>query len=440
MLVLVFNLDSCAEQKWFLALAAIAIAVHAVFTILAGPNRLTFLSGGSDAPAYSLLASNLLHHYGYSYAGQPTALRPPGYPLFLAAMSLLFGRWYITATRVVQFLTCIATACLCGRTAKELFNARVGKASFILTLFLPTQIFASAQILTECLASFFVALFLYFLVREMSRPATGAEAGMGLAAGLATLLRFNSAALPLITGIPIFFYQGKRRWMAITGSMVLPLVLVSPWLVRNLAVFHGQVVLSTQAGVNALQGVLTPEGRTQPGDTQKLFRAVGWVLSEVETNNPSRLRLPPEPVLDRQCWSAVPGLWKSLGWRALPLLVKKVSDFWFSTDQIFDTASLGHNARFLRLAGVIVYWCILALACAGWRELHKRWPTAANVLLVYAATFTVLHLPLVMSTRIRFPLMDPLVGALAGGGFVYLLSRIADRQHLVLFFKRPPAL
>lgn len=287
-------------------------------------------------------------------------------------------------------------------------------------LFLPTQIFASAQILTECLASFFVAMFLYCLILEMKNPETRAGVGMGLAAGIATLLRYNSAALPVIAGTAIFRYRGRRRLTAIAGSMVLPLVLVSPWLMRNMIVFHGQVIFSTQGGVNALQGVLTPEGRTQFGDTQKLRQAVGWVMSQVETNNPSRLALPSEAVLDKQCRNVVPGLWKSLGWRAVPLLLKKISDFWFSTDQIFGTGAMARSARLIRLAGVVVYWCILALAVAGWRRLHKSWPKAASIFLLYAAMYTALHLPLVMSTRIRFPLMDPLVAALAGGGWLVL--------------------
>lgn len=123
-------MDARAGTKWFFALASVAIAAHAIFSIMGGPNRLTFLSGGSDAPAYALLASNLLHHRGYTYAGQPTALRPPGYPLFLAAMTLLFRHRHIAATRLIQFLVCIATAWLCGRSAKELFNAQAGRATF----------------------------------------------------------------------------------------------------------------------------------------------------------------------------------------------------------------------------------------------------------------------------------------------------------------------
>jgi 4-amino-4-deoxy-L-arabinose transferase-like glycosyltransferase len=411
--------------RLFNVLAAVLIAAHAAFSIAGGPHRLTFLSGGSDAPAYLLLASNLLEHRGYTYAGYPTALRPPGYPLWLAGLGLLFERWYIFAARFAQFFFCIGTAWLCGRTAKEIFGARAGYASFLVALLLPTQIFASAQILTECLASFFVALFLCCLVREVKRPAVQTELGMGIAAGAATLLHANCAALPLFAGLAIWGYPRKKLWVAIAFSMVLPLVLVSPWLARNLIVFNGQALFSTQGGLNALQGVLTSDGRTQIGDTEKVRSAVGWWMSEVETNGPTRLRLPSEAVLNQQCWRVVPGLWKNLGWHAVPLLGKKLADFWLSTDQIFRTDSFSRPERLIRLSGVVLYWCTLALAILAWPLVLRSQPRLAKILLAYAAIYTVLHLPLVMNTRIRFPLMDPMVATLAGAGLLRLVTKKA---------------
>jgi hypothetical protein len=135
-------------------------------------------------------------------------------------------------------------------------------------------------------------------------------------------------------------------------------------------------------------------------------------MSELETNDSSRLSLPSEAVLERKCWRVVPHLWKERGWRAVPFLTGKIADFWLSTDQLFDTKSFSLFSRLARFFGVSVYWCILALSVLGWRLLHRSWPRAANILLAYAVVFTVLHLPLVMSTRIRFPLMDAPIAAL----------------------------
>ncbi len=403
------------QRKYFYAAVAGLLIIHAVFVIAAGTNNLTFLSGGSDAPAYALLASNLLHHRGYAYAGQPTAFRPPGYPAFLALMMLIFGRLYIAAARFVQFVACIATAWFAGRAAKALFSNPAGDMAFLLGLILPTQLFASAQILSECLATFFVSIFLYCLVRELKAPSTRNEIAMGLSAVIDTYVRFNAAALALIGGLAVLCGRPKRRWVALACTMLLPLLLIAPWLIRNRIAFHGEVFFSTQQGYNEVQGVLTPEGRTQLGSSTKIRESLGWVMSQLETNNPSRLALPSEGVLNKQCLAVAANLWRHQGWRVIPLLVRKLGYFWLSTDQLFDTKSFALRERLVRMAGVVVYWGILAAAIVGWLRLRKIWPTAANILLFYAVMYTVLHFPLVMSTRIRFPLMDPLLSMLGGG-------------------------
>lgn len=83
--------------------------------------------------------------------------------------------------------------------------------------------------------------------------------------------------------------------------------------------------------------------------------------------------------------------------------------------------------------GVVAYWIILVMALLGWRQLHRKWPLAANALLAYALMYTALHLPLVTSTRIRFPLMDPLVAILSGGG---VLSFKVFQRHEETLTKR----
>jgi len=60
----------------------------------------------------------------------------------------------------------------------------------------------------------------------------------------------------------------------------------------------------------------------------------------------------------------------------------------------------------------------LALACSGWWKLKQTRPKVAALLLGYAALMTVLHIPFLMNTRIRSPLVDPLLAPLVGGGWL----------------------
>jgi cytochrome b561 len=107
--------------------------------------------------------------------------------------------------------------------------------------------------------------------------------------------------------------------------------------------------------------------------------------------------------------------WKSEGFHAFRLLTKKVCYFWLSTDQLLETASFPRSQRILRAAGVFFYWGTLAVAILGWLRLRTAAARIANLLLLYCIAATVLHLPFTMNTRLRVPLIDPILCILVGG-------------------------
>src|SRR5690348_1705607 len=59
-----------------------------------------------DGRVYSQIARNVLEQHVYSHATQapydPSIIRVPGYPLFLAAIYAVFGHGNNTAVRVIQ--------------------------------------------------------------------------------------------------------------------------------------------------------------------------------------------------------------------------------------------------------------------------------------------------------------------------------------------------
>ncbi len=311
------------------------------------------------------------------------------------------------------------TVGICAAAALRLSSRKSAEATFIFGLFLPTLIFSTAQVLTECVSAFLTALFLLFLVKQYENADLPSAGGLGLTAGFESLIRFNAAALPLIAAWGVFrtWHKKPRFWRGVLVVGV-PLLVVLPWLVRNELVFHGHVLFSTQTGLNAVIGVVSPEGRTQPGDTQRLFAAMGW-RSQPQAKA-SRLSTIPEVEVNRNGLRVAARLWKEKGWNAIPLLGKKVADFWFSTDQLIDTKSFPLSDRLIRAGGVLVYWLVLAFAIGGWFHLRKVRPCIASIFLVYLIAFTLLHLPLVMNTRLRIPLLGPLVVILSGIGWTRL--------------------
>jgi hypothetical protein len=147
----------------------------------------------------------------------------------------------------------------------------------------------------------------------------------------------------------------------------------------------------------------------------------------LETNDSSRQLLPGEPEIDRHSWQVAFRLWRQSGWDLIPIMLKKLSYFWLSTDQVFWTKSLPSSQRALRAIGVFAYWAILGLGIIGWFSLRREKPALARIFLLYILIVTVLHLPFNMNTRYRIPLMDPLLVVLGAGTMATLVDRRSDR-------------
>lgn len=77
-------------------------------------------------------------------------------------------------------------------------------------------------------------------------------------------------------------------------------IVAAPWLIRNQIAFQGKILYSTLSGLNAIEGVLTPQDRALPEDNDRIMAAGGWLFSDIETNDALRLQYPSEAELNRE--------------------------------------------------------------------------------------------------------------------------------------------
>jgi len=406
------------SSRLALAIVVLGVLVRIAVAALPGNQLRAPWSGGGDAPRYVLLAENLLSGKGFTYSLQPTALRAPGYPGALAVVMSLFGDKYVRAIRWIQFALGLGTVLLCSRASARAFGEKAGRASLIIGLFFPTLIFVTAEVLTECIGAFLAALFLYLVTKEIEGPRMTTLVAMGVVTGVAAVFRFNMAGLGFVgLSVACLAKTSRPTWQRVLAFSLFAGMAISPWLIRNQIVFQGKVLYSTLSGHDAVEGILTPQGRALPGDDDKIKAAEGWLLGDVETNAPSRLQLPSEAELNHKAWSAARDLWKQWRWRLLPLAFVKLSYFWLSTDQMFWAQSFSLRQRLFRWGGVLFYWVLLCFGIVGWFRTRQSAPELAHAFLLYAVLLTALHLPFPMLTRLRIPFMDPLIAILGGGFF-----------------------
>jgi 4-amino-4-deoxy-L-arabinose transferase-like glycosyltransferase len=418
----------------FIALIVTAIFLRLLVVVLAG-NRINAPWGGiGDAPAYVLLAHNIADGRGYGYAGHPTAYRAPGYVLMLTGLIKAAPNHALAIMRGLQFLMGLAIAFLCARMALRLWGEPAERVTLVIALLFPTLIIMTGEVLTETTATLCCVIFLLLLTAFLDGPRWGLLAALATIVGIATLVRFNMALFGFVVLWAILRQTQLPKWRATLLAIVLPAVLISPWLIRNFVVFHGAFLMSTESGPTAAMGILTPQGRFLGGDAEKLRGALGWLPPlDIETNSPRRNNLGEESDLNRAAWRTTFQLWRNAGWRLLPLTLSKLSYFWLSTDQIGWTGGFRAAVRAARAAAVLVYWLILALAIGGWLRLRTERPELARILLFYAILITALHVPFNMNTRLRMPFIDPLLATLASGGVLRLVGRVwAEPEPTVL--------
>jgi 4-amino-4-deoxy-L-arabinose transferase-like glycosyltransferase len=226
----------------------VALALRLVVG-LAEDHRLGYENGGGDitwllANGYALAAGRdevRLPDFGVDVYPEGYAVRlrnlptPPLYLLFIGTPQTLLPREAaIIAIRIVQSLLSAATCYLAYRLGQTLTeDPRVGLVAAGALAISPAFILESAQIATETLYIFFIAL---ALTIYLERHSTRSTALVGLLLGLATLTRAAALLFPLGLLLHLLMTDGPRRGLRRAVPLLLVYTLtVGSWTVYNLA-------------------------------------------------------------------------------------------------------------------------------------------------------------------------------------------------------------
>jgi 4-amino-4-deoxy-L-arabinose transferase-like glycosyltransferase len=220
-----------------------------------------------DEQHYTQLAGNLLQDNGFAWGpSQPTSIRPPVYPAFVAAIWSIAGENNYQAVRVVQVVLSALTAWVVLLIGREYFSDTTGRIAAAVTWLYPSLIFFNVTLLTETLYTFLLMLFVLFLARSIhsSRLTTAAVAGAVL--GLVCLTRSSLWPLPLVLCPFLLVALSAPVPRRIAVAVVLLAgytAVVAPWAVRNTRLQGVLTIVDTMGGLNLRMGnyEYTPEDR-----------------------------------------------------------------------------------------------------------------------------------------------------------------------------------
>ncbi|HEX8120682.1 MAG TPA: glycosyltransferase family 39 protein [Solirubrobacteraceae bacterium] len=233
------------------AILALALLLRLGVAVLYDPPPLA-----GDAADYARHAAAIADtgHYPQSAGaleGGPTAFRPPGYPLVLAAVYEVAGR--DDAPRVFGALLGTLAVALLGLVALRLFDRRTALVAMAIAAVFPPLVMVSVAQLSEGL---FIVLVLGALACLLEGPdRLRWVVAVGVLAGAAALTRTNGLVvlLPLLIAA-----RGARPRVALLAAAV---VVIAPWTIRNAVVFDRFVPPTTQLGA-AFAGAYNDAART----------------------------------------------------------------------------------------------------------------------------------------------------------------------------------
>ena len=168
-----------------------------------------------DGLIYGDIAKNWLRHgiYGRSVGTptgrilQPTLIRLPGYPIFVALVFLVFGVEHYNAILFLQIGIDLGTCLLIALFVRQVCSTRAAWIALYLAALCPFTANYTVAPLTETLTLFFIAVAMLALVRILTRADFLSVALSAISWSYLTLLRPDGALLPLAFFPAILWYS-----------------------------------------------------------------------------------------------------------------------------------------------------------------------------------------------------------------------------------------
>ncbi|MES2350700.1 MAG: hypothetical protein V4641_24265 [Pseudomonadota bacterium] len=380
-----------SEKQWLALILVFALLVRSAtaFALQFQPV--------SDYAGYEQMAMNLVAGNGLVEGGN-SAFLSAGYPLFvLAPVFAVFGH-HLLAALFANALLCTVSAWLIHLIAKE---AGAGKAGRLLSvgifaIYLPSWIYAAYLAKENLMMPLMLGVVLLPL-RCSCNPSARIAILVGAILGLLAITGNSGLTLTPVFVIALMISPlSLRRKLARLGLTVLvALLVVAPWLIRNYQVL-GAPVLNTNGGFNlylgnnaAADGMFISIADTPRGATWHQLRKQGEVVANDTLKHEAIAWIKQNPN------------------RFLALSFKKVVLFWMPPVHEGEGPQPQGEAL-TRLAWLAQYLLICGSAVGGLA--YRRLRTRNTCLLWLAALcYTSVHMIFYVIYRYREPIMPLLI-------------------------------
>ncbi len=414
---------------WLILLVALLLRVGYV----AVTPDYTFVHDASD---YDRGAMSIARGEGFPDSRRPgraSAFRPPAYSLLLAGSYKLAGVEHakvaqrVVPARILGIIISTLIVAMIGVVAAQLWGRKVALLAMGgAAVYIPLILVGGAAMSEPLFALFMLGALAAALQHRRSTHRWRWVLATGVLAGLTILTRANAMVLLLPLALAVWTVRPRfsPRALAVPALLVVvAVVTVSPWTIRNAIVLDRFIPVSTQLG-SALAGTYNDQARLDE-ENPASWRSLRHIPEYQDLYG--RLGEIPEPTVEDELRA------RSKAYiREHPTYVAMVA--WWTTRRMFELGGLDwsrHTASTISVtpgwanAGVVCFWVFALLALAGaFTRQARRTPFFVwlfPILLYLSVVFLVVETP-----RYRTGI-DP---------FIVMLAALALRRGLQAFEDR----
>lgn len=207
----------------------------------------------------------------------PNIFMPPLYPFFLLIIKKFFLdiNIFLYVVQVIQLIISLISIYLIYKVLKHFFSKNISYiGTFVFSVF-PLNVYAISQISSITLQVFLLTVFLICFVKIFEKYEKKHLLFFSISSGLLILLRGEFFIFFLFSLIYLFLKNKNIKQIIL--SVVLTVIVISPYLVRNYQIFE-VITVTKSGGFNLLKGN-NPKSKVEG---IVMFRKVHKVVPEVK--------------------------------------------------------------------------------------------------------------------------------------------------------------
>jgi len=203
----------------------------------------------------------------------PNIFMPPLYPVFLYLVKIFFFNinYYLLTIQLMQLLFSIVSILYLIKILSECFSKKMTYiGAYIFALF-PLNVYAISQISSVTLQILLIIFYIFYFIKSLKNNSKKNIILFSVSSACLILLRGEFFIFYIFTLLFFFF---KKKINLIISSLVITILLISPYIVRNYYIFE-VITITKSGGFNLFKGnnpLSKVEGIPMLDDVEKISK------------------------------------------------------------------------------------------------------------------------------------------------------------------------